>query len=358
MTATVTLSEYPGLSGARCVFKTVTGSQAYGTATPQSDVDHKGVYCQSAVDLQGFGYTEQLMLSKDESHFEMRRFVQLLCSANPTVLEMLFMPDDCVLHRAEPFLVFERERERFLTKKCLNSFGGYAVAQIRKARGLDKKMNWEKARVARKGPMDFCYAHVDGRTVPLADFIVAPQSSYGLVALDHFKDGYALYQDVPRSGGYRGIVSEDGNDVRVSSVPKGERPVTVVYFNREGYSAHCRDFREYADWEKNRNVQRYVDVEAHGQKIDGKNLLHCRRLIDTALEIAREGVLRVRRPNAEYLLSIRRGEVPLARILDEAERDLSLLDSAYSASALPDGVDPEFANELLLEARRAAKTLR
>ncbi len=151
---------------------------------------------------------------------------------------------------------------------------------------------------------------------------------------------------------YRGIVAEDSNDVRLSSVPKGAQSLTIINFNKSAYSHHCRQYREYETWLQERNTQRYVDVQGHQQKIDGKNLLHCRRLLDMALEIAEHGTLTVRRPNAQELLRIRRGEVDLERIIAEAEADIARLNSLAASSTLPDAVESDLCNDIVLEVRR------
>ncbi len=347
------------------IFKAIVGSQAYGTALPSSDIDYKGVYMQSTDELLGFGYKEQTELSKDETHYEVRRFLQLLQTANPTVLELLYVPKDLIITTSSAIELIYKHRACFLTKNCRNSFGGYAIAQIKKARGLDKKMNWEKSKVERKTPLDFLYAYEEGKTMPIETWLKKDnldQKYCGLVALNHFKDCYALYYDYSSHYGaqgnrtynplgFHGITLEDSNDVRLSSVPKGTSPIGIVYYNKDGYSRHCLHFREYNEWLANRNTQRYVDIAGHNQQIDGKNLMHCRRLLDVAMEIAREGTLTVRRPNADYLLKIRRGEVPLDQIIAEANEDLYLLDDLYSNSDLPQNVDSGFLNELLLQVR-------
>jgi hypothetical protein len=44
-----------------------------------------------------------------------------------------------------------------------------------------------------------------------------------------------------------------------------------------------------------------VEVQGHGQRIDGKNMMHCMRLIQMSKEIGRgEGII-VRRPDAAEL---------------------------------------------------------
>lgn len=349
----------------KLIFKTIVGSQAYGTSLPTSDIDYKGIYIQSQDDILSFKYNEQIEIGKDECYYEVRRFLQLAQSANPTTLEMLFVDNQFIVETSPAFELIREHKAKFLTKKCCMSFGGYAVAQIKKARGLDKKMNWEKARVERKTPFDFCYVYEDGKTLPIEKWMQREKKKNewcGLVALDHFKDCYALYYDFNSHYGqeanrnyeplgYKGIVLDDSNTVRVSSVPKGMKPEAIIFYNKDGYSMHCKDYKEYTTWLENRNTQRYVDLQGHNQQIDGKNLLHCRRLLDMAIEIASEKTIKVLRPNAEYLLKIRRGEVPLDEIIDKAEQDIKGLDEVYNNSDLPTTVDMEFVNKLLLEVR-------
>ena len=122
-------------------------------------------------------------------------------------------------------------------------------------------------------------------------------------------------------------------------------------FNKEAYSNHCKQYNEYQNWLENRNTQRYVDIQNHQQQIDGKNLLHCRRLLDMAIEIAKESTLHVRRPNAKELLKIRRGEIDLAQFIETASYEIETLDALYAQSSLPDELDFKFVNNLLLEVR-------
>ena len=342
----------------KTIYRIIIGSQSYGTAVEGSDIDYKGVYMQEIDDLIGYdGYKEQINTNKDDTSFELRRFLELLETANPTALEMLYSPEDCIIEKDPIFDILLKNRDKFLTKKCLLSFGGYAIAQIKKAKGLDKKMNWEKERVTRKTPIDFVYTFVDGKTMPISEYLDKnnlKQEYCGLVALDHFKDCYALYYS--ESINYSGILKETSNELRLSSIPKGEKSLTIIYYNKDGYTMHCRDFKDYNDWMKNRNTQRYVDIAGHNQQIDGKNLLHCRRLLDMAVEVPTIGILQVRRPNADYLKKIRKGEVQLSEIIEQAEIDIKDLDKLYENSNLPDTVDRKFINDLLLEMRHYDNT--
>jgi uncharacterized protein len=340
------------------LFKAIVGSQAYGTNTTNSDIDYKGVYAQSVDELIGFGYKEQFEVSKDECYYEVRRFLQLLESANPTMLELLYIPKSCILEKHTAFDLILENRNNFLTKKCLNSFAGYAFAQIKKAKGLDKKMNWEQEKVTRKTPFDFCYVYENGKTINLATFLSEKKmkAEYcGLVRLNHFKDCYSLYYDQLRNLNYNGIITDNCNTVKLSSVPKGENALTILNFNSEGYSSHCKDYLQYENWLKTRNTQRYVDIQNHQQQIDGKNLLHCRRLLDMAKEIATQNTIIVRRENAQELLKIRKGEIDLNEFLEKAEAEINELKSLFENSNLPESVDHDFVNDLLLQLRKSIK---
>lgn len=340
------------------ILEGIVGSRAYGTDTPESDTDIKGIYVQDINEVLGLDYKPQVDVSKDTVFYEVKRYLELAKSANPNILELLYLPDHCIITSTWQYDLLKFYRDKFLTKQCLKTFGGYAVGQIKKAKGLDKKMNWEKGRVSRKSVIDFVYTYHQGKTMPVLKFlegIGVDQSQCGLTKLNHFPDCYALYTtqfEIPEKAvAYKGIVGEDSNEVRLSSIPKGRFPITIVHFQRNSYSQHCKDYKEYQDWLKNRNEARYVDTTKHGQKVDGKNLMHCIRLLDMAKEIAERGTLSVERPNREYLLSIRRGEVDLDSLIYEVEERLLELDSIYDKSGLPDSCDKGIVNDLLLEIR-------
>ena len=70
------------------IFECITGSNAYGTNLPTSDIDIKGVFIQPLEDILGFGYVEQVNDEKcDVTYYELRRFLELISTANPNLLE-------------------------------------------------------------------------------------------------------------------------------------------------------------------------------------------------------------------------------------------------------------------------------
>ena len=144
----------------------------------------------------------------------------------------------------------------------------------------------------------------------------------------------------------------ESNQLRLSSIPKGETPICNISFNKDGYTMHCKDFSEYQEWLENRNEARYIETQEHGQRIDGKNMMHCMRLIRMAQEIGRgEGII-VRRLDAEELLAIRRGEVDLETLIEDADAAIAEMDKIFDDSNLPNKVDSNLVNDLLIKIRK------
>lgn len=344
----------------------IRGSHAYGTNLPTSDTDYAGVFIQSLDDILGFGYKEQINDDKNDIVFyEIKRFLELVTANNPNILELLNTPEDCIIYKDSNFDEILNHKKDFITKTCAKSFAGYATQQIKKSKGQDKKQNWEKDRVTRKTPLDFCYFHFGSNSIPLTDYLIKKgmdQRFCGLSKVAHSRDTYALYYDFGSeetngsveypSYGFRGISFENSNDVRLSSIPKEAQLIGYVSYNKDGYTVHCDDYRSYETWLKNKNDSRWVDVQSHGQKIDGKNMMHCRRLLEMSKEIAEGKGINVRRPNADYLISIRKGEIDLQTLINNAETDIREIDELFKSSDLPKDVDVNLINSILINIRK------
>jgi uncharacterized protein len=173
-----------------------------------------------------------------------------------------------------------------------------------------------------------------------------------LVALAHINDGYALFYDENGALELQGIVRGDAaNDVALSSVPKGLQPVAFMSFNKDGYSAHCRQWKEYWEWVDKRNQHRYESTLEHGKNYDSKNMMHTFRLLEMAEEILKDGAINVRRPNREWLLKIRKGDFDYAELMAQAEAKVTEIDAAFDASALPKEPNFEVIEQALVRIR-------
>lgn len=85
---------------------------------------------------------------------------------------------------------------------------------------------------------------------------------------------------------------------------------------------------------------------------DTKNAAHLIRLLRMGIEFLQEGVLHVKREDAQELLSIKRGEWPLDAVTDEADRLFALAEKAHACSSLPPHPDSEKIDQLCVEILR------
>ena len=323
------------------LLKCRSGSHAYGLATEASDEDFRGVFYAPKRAFYASDYPAQVSdATNDVVYYELGRFLELLGKANPTALELLATAGEHVLYR-HPVMTSLRV-EDFLTKACKDTFTGYAITQIRKARGLNKKVHNPYPK-ARKRVEEFCYVITEGQSRPLPRWAAAQGFSVdalALVAVAHARGVYAVYHD-PIGRWARGISSGPlANQVNLSSVPKGERCLAYLAFNKDGYSVYCRNHREYWAWVEDRNDVRYEGTLAHGQGYDAKNMMHTLRLLDMAEEIFRVGQLNVLRPDRDFLLRVKRGAFTLDEVLEMAEQRLDAIERWAARASLPVSIPP------------------
>ena len=330
----------------------ISGSRAYGLATPESDTDIKGVFVLPKYRFYGLDYLEQVSNpSNDIVFYELKRFIELLSKNNPNILELLATPSDCILYK-NPLLELLKP-EDFLSRLCLQSFGNYAMTQIRKARGLNKKI-LNPMEKERKGVLDFCFVVSDQGSVSLIDFLRQNNLKHeycGLSKVPHMHEVYGLYYD--RNYAFSGIISsEKANDISLSSIPKGLKSIATLSFNKSGYSKYCKDYKEYWDWVETRNETRYQNTQSHGKNYDAKNMMHTFRLLQMAEEIGLEGQLKVRRDDRDDLLAIKNGDFSYEELLKKAEDKMLKLDAVYKKTDLPYTPDKAKIESFLIQLRK------
>jgi hypothetical protein len=212
------------------------GSHAYGTSTPTSDVDLRGIAAAPKRCLFGFaqGFEQFHCDEPDVLVLELRRFFSLAADAQAWVLEMLFVAPEDVLFRSAIAERIVENRQRFLSRKARHTFSGYAMAQMKRLRAHRR-------------------------------YIVDPPA--------------------------------------------------VGHADRPGYE----------QWASKRNAKRAALEDRFGY--DTKFGMHVVRLLRMAKEILEDGVVHVRRPDADELRAIRDG----AWSFDELERFATESDAALDA---------------------------
>jgi hypothetical protein len=374
--------------------KTVIGSYAFNLNNEESDEDVYGLFHLHKDDFYSLNYRIDAsfkdVVEKDEpqkddiTYMEIGKFFELLNNNNPNVLELL------VAIKAQDYSSqFKNlDMSRILSKKCEKSFGEYAIAQIKKARGLNKKINNPVGEV-RKTPLDFCKLMEAGKTRDLKAWLETQgydQRFCGVVALTNARDSYALYYDrvqanlfgsdlneydieivkgnrrqagLPMGYGFKGIELENSNEIRLSSVPKMENvPEGEILFlgnisyNKDGYIKHCKDYEQYWNWVNKRNPERYRNNLK--QDYDTKNISHCVRLLSVAKEIGEgKGLILRRTDDRQFLMDIKYGKVEYDVAMEYAEKIVKDLPELYKNSNLPEIPDFEYLNDTLISIRKS-----
>lgn len=381
-------------------YKYLRGSWSHDIGVEgKSDYDYGGVFILPLEDILGLrsSYKEYVSDEKnDEVYYELGRWFELLLKSNPSALEGLFMDKKFVIGDIHPVIqnVLDHKNE-FLSKDAFKPLLGYSFNQIHRAKGYNKKCNIPED-FQRKDILDFCYTYKGQGSQPIKEFLAEhklDQKYCGLVNIPNMPDVYGVYYDFAAFWhfenigdnaryddyvgtkmfeyldyrhilkriidknffGYSGIVHPDeiykSNDVRLSSIPKGEEPICTMTYNKNAYEKHCREYKEWTEWKKNRNEIRYSDNK--GYNFDAKNMCETVRLIHTGIELARDGEFNVERTwDRDFLLSIKNHEVPYDEIMEYVTGKKAEFDELVEKSTLPEHIDYDKVNNLLISIRK------
>lgn len=396
----------------RLLYQYIAGSTLYHCNNEDSDIDTKGLFIAKQDEIYGLGFDKQfrdrykgiLDLFEDEIKderndnviFEIGKYMGMLLSSNANVLESLFVPNEMII--VKPHKCLEglfANRDKFITKACFWPFVEYAIKQIGKARGLNKKI--VNPVTERLTPFDFAYTFYNQGSTKIKNWLEnrgLEQEFCGLVHIPNMHDTYGVYYDwgahFEKYGiktledfqkreldydfaesfygidfcenwfeenkeikHYRGMCLESSNDMRGSSVSKGEAPLCHMVYNESGYKDHCKKYKEYKDWEKFRNPKRY---ESNLNKnYDSKNMYHCVRLIRMGKEIANgDGIILDRREagDRDFIMDVRNHKYEYDELMEIVNKDEKELNEAIAKSTLPENIDFNLVNDLLIDIRK------
>lgn len=292
------------------IFETVHGSRAYGLATESSDTDRRGVFVPDRAAFTGYRpEPDQLEPSPERVLYEIRKLFRLAAQCNPTVIEVLYTePSDHVSVSPEGQRLLGRRGE-FLSRLAGDSFGRYGLAQLRRIR---THRRWLLS-PPRARPERAAFGLPERSTIP-------PDEQGAVLAM--LGNGRMAEAELPAS-------------------------FLEVLDRERRYRSAMREWQQFQEWTRKRNAARAELERQHGY--DTKHAMHLIRLLRMAVEILSTGKVLVRRPDAEELLSIRRGHLAFDALLEQAEGLGSQLPALVETSPLPPRPDEGRLNLLCAE---------
>ncbi len=125
------------------IVKMKFGAHLYGTATPESDLDYKGIFMPAKEDLllgrvaKSVNYStskDGLRNTKDDIDIELyslHYFIKLACDGQTVAMDMLHAPEKMIFQKSKTWDAILENKHKFYTKN-LKSFIDYARRQASK----------------------------------------------------------------------------------------------------------------------------------------------------------------------------------------------------------------------------------
>ena len=339
------------------LFECVAGSRAYGTDVSGSDEDIRGLFVVPA--------TAYLDLSRpidqvgdhrgNVVYYSLRRVIELLAQANPNILELLFIPDDCIRKTSPEMQMLVERRHLFISRQCADTHAGYAMSQIKKAKGQNKWINNPKPE-APPSKEDFCYVipwQVDSQARPARPLPLRTigwlLDEYHAARLEHSRDTYRLYYYRKQARGvFRGDV------IACESIPEEDestRFAGFLLYNEQGWRQAFADHQNYWAWRRDRNESRWQQQERGELDFDAKNMMHTVRLLLSGRSLMKSGqpIVRFSGHQLALLMSIREGKLSFDEIMSVAQEILADCERLKATADLPDICESAQATTLLRE---------
>lgn len=341
----------PWING-RTAFIVRHGSRAYGTNTPTSDEDFKGVAIAPRECYLGFihKFGQQELKDPDTVVYEIKKFFDLASACNPNIIEVLHTdPSDHVLVNATGARILEA-KDRFLSKRVRYTFAGYAKSQLGR---IETHRRWLLDPPTKK-PERSDFGLLDKPEIPVEQLMAAKAEiakeleRYNLEFLDDLRED----QKIAVQNTMHNLLAEISitkDDKWMSACRKiGFSDNFIAYMQKErAYEGKKREWDQFSCWEIDRNPARAALEAKHGY--DTKHAYHLIRLMRMCKEILEIGKVIVRRPDWEELLAIRNGAWSYDELIGYARNLESRLDEICARSKLPGKPDADYLNNLCIE---------
>lgn len=330
------------------------GSHAYGTNTPASDEDFKGIIIPPKEYYLGTEVLDQIELKAPDPDmviYEIRKFFNLAMACNPNIIEVLHTaPEDHFVVDPIGEIILDHKND-FLSKRIKHTFLGYSVSQLHRIKSHKRWLMSPPSIPPTRASLG-----LPEQTLIPQDQLVAAQAEINK-ELDRFQFDFMEGLGEPQKIAIRSTMTEMLAELKITAedhwmsaarkIGLSDNFIEIMKKERQYVNAK-REWDQYQNWKKERNPAR-AELEAKFG-YDTKHAYHLVRLIRMCREVLTTGKVIVKRPDREELLTIRNGAWSYEKLIDFAESEEKSLNEIYaSCNVLPKTCDKKKLDQLCIK---------
>ena len=318
----------------RLIVQIKFGSHLYGTATPQSDIDIKGVFLPSERDILLQRVRPLLSDTRAKEHgekntqhdtdreaYSLQRYLELLAEGQTVAFDMLFAPSWAMISDPDPIW----KDVQALAPKILTRG---ATAFVRYCRQQANKYGIKGSRVAAARTALAALLEAEKNHGAQEKLEMARSDLEEIVANNEFLN---FSEAIEANGMPISYFEVCGKKTMMTASIKVARDISQRLVDEYGQRALAAERNEGVDW---------------------KALSHAVRVGNEALELFSSGHITFPRPEADYLLSIKQGKRPYTEVAETIENLLLKVEESAEKSKLPDHADKNLIDDTVNHWRR------
>lgn len=328
----------------KILIKAMAGSHLFGTNTPKSDKDYKGVYLPSERELLLGSYKETIQQSTgndssknsqddvDVELYSLKKFLKMVDKGDTAALELLFTPHEMIIEK-DPMWDFILERRDQLLSKQVNAMIGYARQQANKY-GI---------KGSRMGELNNIIKVLKNIEKEIKDYI------HNSFPNPKFKHAWLDIVEAVKDFEHVHVITLQTS----KNMENEETPALDILGKKFDY--HCTFAHVLQILKKiYKNYGQRAREAKNNNGVDWKALSHALRVMFQGQELLKDGyiTLPLKLEERDLVMRIKKGDLDYKLVQPIIENNLIELEKAVDNSKLPEKVSKEILDDILLSLHR------
>ena len=317
----------------KVIVKAMAGSHLFGTDTPSSDKDYKGVFLPTVeqILLGSYSETVQKTTGSDDSKntkddvdielYSLKKFLKMVRKGDTAALELLFTPEHLIIEKDPIWDEIVDRRDQLLSSQ-VSAMIGYARQQANK------------------------YGIKGSRMGELNNVIEAMKRIEKTLDFPEAKLKHAWEELLSEISGFQHV-----HEITLHAKSEGGPEIPAVDILGKKFDHHCK-FSYVLEILKRiyKNFGQRAREAKKNNGIDWKALSHATRVSIQGLELLETGkiTLPLKEEDVKLIKDIKLGKVDYPEVQELLEKQLDRLEEVRNNSKLPERVSEEFTNQLLI----------